>query len=182
MRKCVIAVCLGLLAQPAIAQEWKLDYAKSWVRFTSKQMNVAMPGEFKRFNASVGFDPARPEAGSYRVEVEVASIDTGTADGNEEVKRPAWFDAGRHPRASFATRTVSKAGNQAYRAQGELTVKGLTRPATLTFTLKPLGQGWQAEGRTVIKRSAFGIGGGEWSDPAIVADEVPVDFRLVLTR
>lgn len=176
----ILLLCGLLLALPAPAQDWKVDYARSWVRFTSKQMNVPMPGGFKRFAASARFDPARPEAGSYRVEVEVASIDTGTADGDDEVKRPAWFDAARHPKASFATREIRKTA-QGYLAQGDMTVKGQTRPASLAFALKPLGTGWQADGRYVLKRSAFGIGGGEWSDPSIVADEVSVDFRLVLT-
>lgn len=169
-----------LLALPVQAQDWKVDYANSWVRFTSKQMNVPMPGGFKRFNASARFDGKRPEAGVYRVEVDVASIDTGTEDGNDEVKRPAWFDAARHPKASFTTRAIQKTA-QGYVAQGDMTVKGQTRPANLRFTLKALGQGWQADGRYVIKRADFGIGGGEWSDPGIVADEVTVDFRLVLT-
>lgn len=180
MTRSLLLLCGLLLATSTPAQDWKVDYARSWVRFTSKQMNVPMPGGFKRFTASARFDAKQPEAGAYRVEVEVASIDTGSTDGDDEVKRPAWFDAARHPKASFTTRAIQKTA-QGYLAQGDMTVKGQSRPASLSFTLKPLGQGWQADGRYVIKRSAFGIGGGEWSDPAIVADEVPVDFRLVLT-
>lgn len=180
MLRWIILLGSLLVALPAPAQDWKLDTASSWVRFTSRQMNVPMAGGFKRFAASARFDPARPEAGSYRVEVEVASIDTGTAEGDDEVKRPAWFDAARHPRASFTTRHVRRTA-QGFLAQGDMTVKGQTRPAEMAFTLVPQGKGWRADGRYTLKRSDFGIGGGEWSDPSIVADPVQVEFRLVLT-
>lgn len=174
----VLLAGLGL-SPSALAQDWRVDYGKSWIRFTSQQMGVTMPGDFQRFSVSAQFDPARPESGSYQVELDMASISTGTPDGDAEVQRPAWFDTARHPRADFASRTVRKTA-QGYVAQGNLTVKGKTLPTSMAFTLRPMGKGWQADGQYVIKRSDFGIGGGEWADPSVVADPVRVEFRLVL--
>ncbi len=173
-------LCLLLcLAAPAWAQDWKLDAGKSQVRFAIRQMNVPSEGGFKRFAAQASFDPARVEAGRFLFEVDVASIDTGSDEGDVEVQRPIWFDAARYPKAVFVSKRVTKQANGSYIVQGELTIKGRTRPFPVPLTLlRQPGGTWLAEGRFPLKRSDFGIGGGEWND--VVADEADVRFTIVL--
>ena len=169
---------LLLLALPAWAQDWSLDAGKSQVGFLIKQMNVPTVGGFKRFTSQVSFDPSSPEAGHFRVDVDTASIDTGSVEGDEEVRRPAWFDTAHHPRASFVARSVRRDAEGRYTASGELSIKGQSRALSVPFSLTRQGAGWQALGHFPLKRTAYGIGGGDWAD--VVANELDVRFKLVL--
>lgn len=173
-----LIVLLMSLALPAWAQDWKLDAGKSQVRFVIKQMNVPTEGGFRRIVSQVSFDPAKPEAGRFRVDVDITSIDTGSVEGDDEVKRPAWFDAKNHPWATFIAKSVRREPEGRYTAFGDLGIKGQSRALAAPFTLTRQGGGWLAQGRFPLKRSAYGIGGGDWAD--VVADELEVRFNLVL--
>jgi len=179
--KVLFILLMGLampLSLPVSAQDWKLDAGKSQVRFVIKQMNVPSEGGFRRFAAQAAFDSAKPEAGRFRVDVDTASIDTGSAEGDDEVKRPAWFDVRNHPQATFIAKSVRREAEGRYTAFGELNIKGQNRALAAPFTLTRLGSGWLAQGRFPLKRSAYGIGGGDWTD--VVADDLEVRFNLVL--
>lgn len=169
---------LCLLAAPAWAQDWKIDPAKSQVVFIIKQMNVPTEGRFKRFAVQAGFDAAQPEAGLFRVDVDTASIDTGSSEGDEEVQRPLWFDVKKYPRAQFVSRAMQRLSDGRYQLQGDLTVKGVKRAFAAPVSLLRLGNGWRVSSQFALKRSSFGIGGGDWND--VVADELVVRVDLVL--
>ncbi|OYY93808.1 MAG: hypothetical protein B7Y41_10100 [Hydrogenophilales bacterium 28-61-23] len=175
---------LGILAlsvAPALAGEWKIDSAKSQIGFVIKQMNVPVEGGFSRFDVHAEFDPAKPEAGQFKVEIDLASIDTGSAEGDAEVKRPAWFDIARYPKAGFVSKTIKKDGPGRYTVSGDFTLKGRARPLLAPFILTPQpGGGWLASGRATLKRSQFDIGGGEWADPSVVADDLEARFKFLL--
>jgi polyisoprenoid-binding protein YceI len=172
---------LALFVVPAAAQDWKVDAAKSQIGFVIKQMNVPVEGGFGRFSVKADFDPANPELGFFRVDIDIASINTGSEDGDGEAKRPAWFDTARFPKASFVSKAIKKDAAGRYSVSGDLTIKGRTRPLTVPFMLIPQrGGGWLASGRVVLKRSSFDIGGGEWADPSVVADDLEVRFKILL--
>lgn len=172
-----LALALALAGR-AHAQDWKPDPAKSRIGFVIQQMNVPTEGGFQRYAVLARFDPARPEAGQFRVEVDTASIDTGSEEGDDEVKRPAWFDAKKFPKAGFVAKSMKKEGEGRYTAQGDLTIKGITRPFATAVSLTRQGAGWLAQGRFPLKRSTWGIGAGDWNE--VVADNLEVRFHLVL--
>ncbi|MEW5770429.1 MAG: YceI family protein [Pseudomonadota bacterium] len=172
-------VFLGFLVLPVQARDWQVDYAKSAVRFVIRQMNVPVEGGFRRFAAQADFDPARPEQGRLRVELDVGSIDTGSTEGDGEARRPLWFDAARHPRAVFVSKAIRRLADGRYAASGELNVKGQVRPVTVPFALvRQANGGWLAEGGFALRRSDFGIGGGDWND--VVDDVAEARFRIAL--
>ena len=70
------------LALPAFAQTaQKIVADKSHIRFAFKQMNVPVEGRFRKFDATVAFDPRKPEATKAEFEVDLVSIDLGNAEG-----------------------------------------------------------------------------------------------------
>jgi polyisoprenoid-binding protein YceI len=74
---------------------------------------------------------------------------------------------------------VRKEANGGYTVQGSMTVKGQTRPFAAPFVLTPQpGGGYLAQGRVTLKRSDYGIGGGDWND--VVADEAEVRYKVLL--
>ncbi len=172
---------LALFAGSVSAKDWQVDFSKSQIGFVIKQMNVPVAGSFGRYSVKATFDPAKPESGLFRVDLDIASIDTGSEEGNGEAKRPAWFDTARYPKASFVSKSIHRDAAGIYTASGDFTLKGRTLPMSVPFILTPQRNGgWLASGRVALKRSQFDIGGGEWADPSVVADDLEARFKILL--
>ena len=150
---------------------------KSAITFSFKQMGVAMDGKFKKFNAQVNLDTARPDKAAGRLDIDLASIDTGSSEADQEVVGKAWFHVAAHPRASFVLKQLKVTGANQYEAQGQLSIKGQTRELTAPVKLTPQGQ---LSGSFVIRRADFGIGEGLWAKFDVVANEITVQFNLNL--
>jgi polyisoprenoid-binding protein YceI len=154
---------------------------KSEIGFTVTQMGVGVNGNFKRFRAMLRLDPAKPENGAAEIEVDIASISTGEPDADTEAVTKPWLDAASFPKATFKSSAVRALGGERYEVTGLLSLKGKPRKLTVPFTLKRQPDGTSvATGKFVLRRTDFGIGGGEWNKDDIVANEVPVHFRLTL--
>jgi polyisoprenoid-binding protein YceI len=78
--------------------------------------------------------------------------------------------------------SVKAAAPGKYVATGALTIKGASQPITAPFTLNEAGNTRTVEGQFTMKRLAFKIGEGPWSDTDTVADEVLVRFRFTLPK
>lgn len=171
----------GLLASaPALALEFNaVQPAASRLDFTVKQMGVPVDGKFRKFSARMKFDPARPEAAQAEMEIDLASIDAGSSEANEEVVGRQWFDVRNHPSARFVSTGLRALGGGRYELAGKLTIKGRTRDAVAPLTFKQEGNRGIFAGSLVIKRADFAIGEGPWADFATVANEIPVRFHIV---
>lgn len=179
--KAVLLALMLALALPADAQApRRIDRAKSFIRFVTKQMNVPVEGRFTRFDATVAFDPAKPDATKAEFEVELASIDLGNAEGETEAKRKVWLNVDAFPRARFVAASVRQVGPGRYTATGMLSIKGLSQQVTAPFALSESDGVRTVEGQFTLKRLLFKIGEGPWADTDTVADEVLVRFRFVL--
>ncbi len=173
--------CAALLALAHTAQAVEYNQVapeRSRLAFAYKQMGVAMNGGFKRFAAQLAFDPAKPEAGRFSLNLDMASIDAGYPEANAEVVGKDWFDIKRFPQASFVSSGVRALGGDRYEARGTLTIKGKARPVTAPFTLRADKSGASLDGAFVLKRLDYGIGEGSWGDPSVVADEVQIQFSI----
>lgn len=173
---------LVLAALPCAAQA--VEYTtlipeKSAVTFVSKQMGVPVEGRFRKFAAQLAFDPAKPEVAQATLEVDIASIDAGSNEANDEVKSKSWFNPKDFPQARFVASSLKAVGGGRYEAIGKLTIKGRSRDVSAPFTFRQEGANALLEGAFVLKRLQFGIGEGVWSDIDTVADEVQIRFRLL---
>lgn len=176
-----LGMMLLAVATQTQAAQWKVDYAKSELTFTSKQLNVPVDGTFKRFQVALQFDPERPETSHANIEIDMHSMTTGIDDADEEAKTKTWLDVATYPMASFVSTSVNHVDADQYTAIGTLTIKGTARTATLPFEIKRLADGaLQLAGQYTLKRLDFNIGGGVWGDTEVVADEVKLRYRLLL--
>ena len=170
-----------LIAPPAFSQApQKVVADKSHIRFAFKQMNVPVEGRFRKFDATVSFDPKKPEATRAEFEVDLGSIDLGNAEGETEARRKPWLNVEAFPKAKFVASAVKATGPGRYEASGPLTIKGATLNITAPFTLVDAGGMRTVEGQFPLRRLQFKIGEGPWSDTETVADEVTVRFRFVI--
>jgi polyisoprenoid-binding protein YceI len=180
--KALIALsCALCLASPALHAE-PIDARASRIDFYSKQMGVTQPGHFARFSGDIRFPESQPETGSASLEVELASIDAGLPEANQELQGPAWFDTRHYPTARFVSEKLKRLGGNRYEIAGKITIKDKTRPLAVPVSVNTLSGGMQFTGNLTLKRSDFGIGGGEWADPSVVADEVEVRFSLFVPK
>jgi polyisoprenoid-binding protein YceI len=151
---------------------------RSSVRFVSKQMGVPVEGGFRRFSGELNFDPAYPERAKARIEVELASVDAGSAEANEEVVGKDWFFVRQFPIARFDMRQAKPLGNGQYEVQGTLTIKNMKQDMVTKASFHEEAGFGIFSGNFILKRLAFGIGEGAWGDPSVVADDVKVSFVL----
>lgn len=171
-----------LLAQviPASAQQ-KLIADQSDIRFVSRQMGVPVEGRFKKFDAQLAFDPKKPEAARIAITIDLGSAALGVAETEAELAKPDWFNTPQFPKASFQSTTVKPQGGGKYEVAGKLAIKGMSRDVVVPVVLAPNGNNTTATGAFAIQRLDFKIGDGDWKDTSMVANDVQVKFKLVLS-
>ncbi|MFZ2163776.1 MAG: YceI family protein [Sideroxyarcus sp.] len=154
---------------------------ESTVTFGYKQMGVALDGNFNKFSARLAFDPAKFAKSQALIEIDVASIDTGSSEGNEEVVGKQWFNAKTFPTASFVATGLKSLGGNRFEASGKLSIKGRTLDVIAPVTFQSAGNKGQFDGAFTIKRLDYAIGEGAWTDVDTVANEIQIRFHLVVT-
>jgi polyisoprenoid-binding protein YceI len=175
----IAIAALALLAAAAHAEEYDAVVPdKSSVAFVYRQMNVAVEGRFGKFAAQLKFDPARPAAASASIDIDLASIDAGSAEANDEVAGKQWFNTKAFPTARFVASSFRALGGNRYEAVGKLSIKGRTQDMAAPFAFTSQGRRGIAEGALTIKRADFAIGEGVWADFGTVANEIQIKFRL----
>jgi polyisoprenoid-binding protein YceI len=182
MKTTVVALLALLAAPPAQAMEYRTVLPQqSSIAFEFRQMGVPVKGGFKRFATQMQFDPARPEATRARIDIDLASIDAGSSEADDESAGKLWFDRSTYPRATFVANQVRALGNNRYEMRGTLTLKGRSREMAVPVHYQPGKGAATFDGGFVLKRLDFGIGEGMWADVATVANEVRVTFRISAT-
>lgn len=178
VKSLIVSLAISACAQAATLT--KIDNAKSTIDFTFKQMGVAVDGNFKKFDATLNLDPEKVENTKGSISIELASINTGSKEGNEEVQGKNWFNIKNFPTARFELKSVKSIGNGHLSLTGDLNIKGKTKPITTEATLKVTGNSALLDGKFIFKRLDFTIGEGEWGDVDVVANDVIVRYKLVL--
>jgi len=172
---------LMLMGSPVSAIEFKqVQTNESSVTFFYKQMNVPLDGKFNQFSAQISFDPAKIASAQARIDINVASIDTGSAEANDEVVGKLWFNAKAFPTASFVSTGIKSLGGNRYEASGKLSIKGKTLDVVTPVTFQQQGSRGVFEGTFGIKRLDYAIGEGEWADVSTVANEIQIKFHVVV--
>jgi polyisoprenoid-binding protein YceI len=174
------AFALVLALCPAAHAELRqADQADGRLEFSAIQAGAKFTGAFTRFRIALDFDPAHPASGRLDVTVEVASIDTQDPERDEILRGADFFQVEEHPQAVFHAGRFERAGD-GWRAPGDLTIRGVTQPVPVMFTLAPGAGTAVMKGSASLRRLAFGLGQGEWTSTEWVGDEVDVRFELRL--
>lgn len=170
-----LVTLLSSLAQASTFQSVVVE--KSSIGFSYRQMGVAMVGKFQKFNAQLQLDTSKADKAKGSIDIDLASVDTGSSEADQEVAGKAWFNVAAYPKASFVLRQLTATGPNQFQATGQLTLKGQTRELSAPLKLSPQGM---LTGSLVLKRADFGIGEGMWAKFDVVANEITVNFNLNL--
>ena len=180
-------LCVGIFAGATLAcntsamAQQKLLPAQSEIVFVSKQMGVPVEGRFKKFDAQISFDPAKPASSKMAFTIDVASATLGAPESDSELPKAAWFNTARFPQATFQSSAVKALGAGKFEVSGQLGIKGAVQKLVVPVALTQSGTITTASGAFTLKRLAFKIGENEWADTTMVADDVQVKFRLSLS-
>jgi len=159
----VMALATGL-ATPALAapESYVVDPTHTFARFSYDHFGLST--QLSRFDKTSGTVVLDKEAKTASVDIviDTTSVDTGYATFNEHIQAADFLDTAQFPTATFKSTSVDFAGDRPTAIHGNLTIKGITRPVTLTVKryvnmphpmLKKDAIG--ADATTVIKRSDF---------------------------
>jgi polyisoprenoid-binding protein YceI len=157
-----------------------IDGTHTYPRFSYSHFGFST--QLSRFNGTTGtvvFDPAA-KTGHVDVTIDLKSVDTGSPL-DEHLQGADFFDTAKHPTATFRSTKVVFDGDRPVAIEGQLTLKGVTKPVTLTVTsFQAMEHPMQkkpaigANAYTVVKRSEFGAG----KYAPYVGDEVRIDVAL----
>ncbi|WP_109488807.1 YceI family protein [Occallatibacter savannae] len=185
MKRFVLA--LGILAAilPASAQTstWTPDKAHSEVDFSILHMSLSkVHGRFGIADGQIVWNEADVTKSTVKMTIDVASVDTGVAPRDNDLKSPNLFDTAQFPTATFVSTSVAKA-DKGLTVQGNLTLHGVTKPVTLAVE-GPTGPAQGMGGKmhagfsatTTISRNAFGI--GTKYPTAVIGDDVQLSIDL----
>jgi len=171
-----LAAALPLAAQAAEFNQVQAD--KSAINFVYQQMGVKLDGKFRKFAARLNFDPAKPTEAKATIDVDLASVDTGAQEGDDEVAGKPWFNTKAFPTAQFVSGPVKALGGNRYEVAGKLTIKGKTQDVIVPATFTAQGSTGVFDGSFTIRRADFSIGEGAWAKFDIVANDVQIKFRI----
>jgi polyisoprenoid-binding protein YceI len=177
-RSLCLVSCLFFIATPAFAKTWVIDNSASHLGFIGTQGSAAFNGSFKNFQANIDLDPDHPETGKITATIDIASATAGSSERDSYLPQADWFDTKKFPQAQFVSTSIEKTGDHDYVAKGNLTIKNITQPVTLPFTLIPEGDHWRAKGKVSLMRTDFHIGEHDWSNEDYVKHAVDVVIDL----
>ena len=179
----IVAMLVGSLQSvQAQAVTYRIDPVHSFIIFRVKHLNTGFAyGRFNTFSGTIVVDERNPANSSIELEIDANSVDTGNSQRDDHLRSPDFFSARQFPKITFKSTRVRKINDTTVEVQGDLTMRGVTRPITarVTFTGKGRNQRGQEiigfETTFMIRRSQFninyGLNGG-------LADEVRVTFAV----
>jgi polyisoprenoid-binding protein YceI len=184
------ALPIGLLALGAVsnlmaAEPYRLEKTHVDLLFSINHAGFTQKhGVFRKLDATLQYDAQSPEKSQIAVTVETASLDTGDAGRDQDVKGEKFLDVAKYPEMRFVSTKVTPGPNQTLLVEGNLTLHGITKPLALHATLNKAGPnpfdkrptlGFSASGS--LKRSDFGISTYAPLIGDIVSIEIDAEFN-----
>ena len=177
------------VADAAPANSWRIDASHSELSFRIRHFVSKVRGTFGSWQGTIIADPAQLDAGQVEIVIDAKSIDTNHERRDADLRSANFFEVEKFPEIRFTSRSVEVNGND-LTIVGDLTMRGITKPVTLTGEY--IGATEDNRGRrrigfeasTKVDRTAWGItwnrlaeGGG-----AMLGDEVEISVVLAAVQ
>lgn len=171
------ALVTMMAATPAFAADY-VQAPGSTLVFASKYDGEVFTGKFASFTTTLSFDPARLATSKLDVVIPLAGTSTGNGDRDSTLSGADFFNVAKFAQARYTASKFRSLGGSQYAADGTLSLRGVSKPVTLTFTWTPGAQPVLA-GKATVRRLDFGVGGGDWTDTKTIPDEVAVSTKVI---
>lgn len=166
--------------------KWQIDSAHSSLTVGIKHMMIStVRGRFSGLAGEIDFDPAAPERSRVSLRIPADTIDTGEARRDAHLRSADFFDAAAHPEITFNGDGASSLGSGRYSVTGDLTIRGVTKPATVQVEVLGIvadpraGQRAAFAATSTIDRREWGL---VWNQPiangVLVGETVKIELDL----
>lgn len=176
-------ILAAVAAAPALAapETYVVDSSHSFPSFSYNHLGYSIQmSRFDKATGTVTLDKAAKTA-AVDIVIDAKSVSTGSATFNEHIQGEDFLDTAKHPTATFKSTKVVFEGDKPVSIDGNLTLKGVTRPVTLKVTSfhampHPMAKkdAIGANATTKVKRTDFNMG----KNVPYVGDEVTIDIAL----
>jgi polyisoprenoid-binding protein YceI len=133
------------------AGTYELDGTHTAVGFVARHMLSKVRGQFTEFTGTIEVGDS-PEDSRVEVEIETESITTHTDKRDQHLMSSDFLEIAKYPLMTFRSAAVRPTGGMSFELQGDLTIKDITRPVTLSGEF--LGWGPNMEGEPMLAASA----------------------------
>ena len=175
----------------AVATAWKIDPSHSHVEFAVRHLMITtVKGRFGEVNGILFGDETDLDNASIELTIPVATIDTREAQRDAHLRSADFFETEKFPDIRFRSRRIAKAGADSFTVDGDLTIRDVTRPITLTVVAgghakDPWGGERVGYSTTAkINRKDFGLNWNQALEAGgvLVGDEVRISAELEFLR
>jgi cytochrome b561/polyisoprenoid-binding protein YceI len=151
------------------------------IGFTAQWNGEPVNGSFAAWSGSITFAPEALDASKVDIRIDLASVDTGDGQRDGTLTGGDFFDTARFASARYRASSFKALGGDRYRADGTLTLRGVSKSVPLAFTLTIKGDRATARGSATIDRTSFGVGQGDYASTAEIAGPVAISFAFAAT-
>lgn len=164
------------IAGLSFAGNWQADATNSKINFSVHGPFGTVHGNFSGLQATIQFNEKDLAGSSIMASVDAKTVSTGISLRNSDLRnKEEWLNTDKYPRITFRSKKIEKTGN-GYKASGELTIKGVTKPAEIPFTFTAKEASGVFKGQFNIKRTDYHLGkkGGSVGEEITIVISVPV--------
>jgi len=181
----VFAAVLGIGLAYA-ADTYQIDPVHTHIGFAVRHLVINnVKGEFTDYSGTIVYDESDITNSSVEVTIKAASINTGNAKRDADLRSPNFFDVEKYPLITFKSKRVEKKGD-GYRLVGDLTMHGVTREVAMPFKiLGKIKDPWGntrigAEASLTLDRRDYGLKYAKKIDAGglIVGNEVKIELNV----
>ncbi|MEU5310088.1 YceI family protein [Streptomyces sp. NPDC021562] len=171
----------------ALTGDYTIDPAHSTLGFVARHAMVTnVKGSFQDFEGTLHLDGEDPSKSTASLDIQMASITTGSPDRDGHLKSADFFKTDEFPTMTFRSTKAEALGDEDYRITGDLTILGVTKPVTIDLEFNgaakdPFGNERVGfEGKAEIKRSDWGV---TWNAAletggVLVSDKIKLNFDI----
>ena len=166
---------------------YALDPTHTRLGFTARHAMVTkVRGSFEQFEGSAELDFDDPTRSTASVTFDIASIATGQKQRDEHLRTNDFFDAATYPKGTFVSTGITTVDDDTFAMTGDLTLKGVTKPVTITWehtgtAQDPYGNTRAGfEGKAVINRKDWGIeyNAALETGGVLISDKITLEFDV----
>ena len=189
-RVALVALVVMGIVSGIQAQTWKPDKAHSTITFSVRHLVITkVSGNFRDFDGTVTFDGKDFSKGSADFTIQSASIATGQDRRDTHLKSPDFFAVDSFPTLTFKSTKVTPVDDKHFKLDGNLTIRGTTKPVTFDCTFNGTMDGMgptraSFTATTTINRMDFGVKWDKTLDNGslVVSKDVDIDLELELVK
>ena len=173
-----------LLPVAAMAAQWQIKPEQSHIRFSGTHAGSEFTGRFSQFSGDIRFNPHQLDESRVMITVDLTSAVTGDTTYDKTLPQSDWLNSKNNPRATYLVETFVplEKGDDRYRVEGILSMRGHSVPVTLDASIAIEGERAEVYATTMLNRMDFHIGKasdptGEW-----VSLKIPLEIKLIAKK